>query len=251
MPPDVRLLEAATKDFSPERHRCHSVPLDHTCRLGADVTPTLAVWSDSHGVELAFALGEIAAQKGVSLVELSSSACPPSLGYSPPERTGCADHNSEVLEYLKAHANLRTVILAALAPGSDYAGQYQGAIAALENLGGHVVLEYPTPESTDNVSLPSKLARQLWMRGHFDHVLETRDDYDAQFGTTIALIDRLAKKYEATVVDPRNALCDENVCFSYLDGRVMLFDDQHPSVSAERLNAAQYTGIIVASMAVP
>ena len=58
--PQVVALDDAIRDISPKRASCHSmnaiVPLH--CTLGSDTPATVAIWADSHGAELAYALGE-------------------------------------------------------------------------------------------------------------------------------------------------------------------------------------------------
>ena len=102
-----RAAFAAADDFSPDRKRCHiaqNARRDYrdTCVLGGAV-PSVAVWGDSEGVELARAL----ADQGEDVRQITASACPPSVGYTIAYNRACRDHNADMLLHLKSDPNIR------------------------------------------------------------------------------------------------------------------------------------------------
>jgi hypothetical protein len=80
-------LFAASNDFNPKRYKCHDddgnmISYKENCTFGAPgVAPDTAVWGDSHGAELAVALGKRFEGEGRGVMEITSSACPPVLNY--------------------------------------------------------------------------------------------------------------------------------------------------------------------------
>src|SRR5207248_40977 len=114
--------------------------------------------------ELSYALGEVAKNSGKSLLELSSSSCPPSLDYNPPGWPHCAERNQKVLAFLLANPQIGTIMLTQDIPTDDQHNLdaslpgTEKAIAQLRAAGRTVVLVYPTPRDREN--LPERLARE-------------------------------------------------------------------------------------------
>lgn len=110
-------LRAGALDFSADRQRCHSrgnawIDYDARCIFGSPGAPaSLVVWGDSHGVELARAVGDRAADFRV--VQLTASSCPPALGYTPPDRARCPQANEALIERLSRDTDVKTVVLVA------------------------------------------------------------------------------------------------------------------------------------------
>ena len=88
--PDTVALFAAGEDYNPKRSECHNgddapMPYGDNCIFGAEGNArVLAVWGDSHGTELAYALGSRSRDLRMNVLEITSSACPPALNYAPP-----------------------------------------------------------------------------------------------------------------------------------------------------------------------
>ncbi|MEM7237485.1 MAG: acyltransferase family protein, partial [Pseudomonadota bacterium] len=113
-PGTLALLDSM--EASPRRAACHAKPAaapppGRACHYGAAVAPDWAILGDSHGVELAVALGERLAGQGAALVQFTASGCPPALGYATPVR-GCADWTEARLAWIEANPQIRHVVLA-------------------------------------------------------------------------------------------------------------------------------------------
>lgn len=257
VPGEVQRLASFATDRSPEYQRCHDRTRrrspDKACNLGADVPASIAVWGDSHGIELSYALGEAAARSGKSVRELTASACPPSLNYTPNNARYCAANNERVLNYLLEHSEITTVIFVAMR-GSDnsdvvntvFAGTEE-AVRRLVDAGRQVVVTYPTPRPGTGRDVPTTLARELWFRGQADPILQSRDAYRADFANTISALDALVEKYKLTAIDSSSVFCPGEDCLLLRDGAVMIIDTHHPSLTAQRMVAPLYAGVIAAA----
>lgn len=240
---------AGAKDFSPERGRCHGlkdlvIPYASQCRFGATDSPRHdVVWGDSHGAELALALGERLGRTGGALTQITSSACPPSVGLDLPNRPNCAAHNQATLEALIADAALDRVVLVAryqLYVKHDAAAFEAGlnrAITALTAAGKRVVLVdpypgylYPVPEALSNLS----------RRGGDPATLEQSiDEYRHRNAPALAMLERLGALPGVTRVKTSDALCGDGTCAVIDGGKPLYFDDNHLSMTgARRLVAA-------------
>ena len=252
MPVAVRRLAAAATDISPKRKQCHGAkPGTAGCALGADVRPTIAVWSDSHGVELSFALGEIAKASNRSVLQLSSSGCPPTLNFNPPTRANCDDRNKTILSYLVEHSEISTVIVEASRnddtemyldqtfPGLEF------AISQLRALGKTVVLVYPIPHAPQDV--PQYLARQQWRGGTLAGSIFTLAEFQQGLAQTLARMDQLATQYGLVTIHPTDVYCPEGECKRYLSDVVLYFDNNHPSLSGARLIAPLFASVIASA----
>lgn len=252
LPPEAARLAAFANDISPKRDACHELnrPIDpaEACVLGADVPPSMAVWADSHGVELSYALGEQLAKSGQSVIEFTSSACSPSLHYSPPYRLNCAQHNADVFTYLLAHSAIKTIVIASLVQQDDPVELTQilpgldEAVSALRQAGRTVVLLYPVP-TVDGI-VPVKLARQQWREGKIDPESYPLTTYQQRLPGTLAALDNMVAARKLVAVRPTGLYCPNGTCLTYRDGIVLYFDFHHPTLSAARLLAVDVLAAI-------
>jgi peptidoglycan/LPS O-acetylase OafA/YrhL len=237
---------AATKDFSPDRKRCHlaqNVRREYrdTCVLGG-VTPSMAVWGDSEGVELAKALDD----QGLAVRQITASACPPSVGFTIAYNRACRTHNADMLLHLKSDRRITTVVLVA-----DYRrydeensaamlGGLELSVLDLQASGKRVVLVYPVPvydfDPPSQVGLAMRLGRDPLSVGM------SRARFERDNGRTIAELDAFAQGHDLAVLRPSDVLCDAVRCRVYdPQAGVLYFNGQHLSMSGARLLAAKLT----------
>lgn len=106
--PESLALFAALDDHNPKRASCHNdngKPMSYAdnCVFGSEADDRLlVVWGDSHGAELAYALGQRSAEIGENVMEITSSSCPPALDYAPAARPHCVRHNRATLAAIVA-----------------------------------------------------------------------------------------------------------------------------------------------------
>jgi peptidoglycan/LPS O-acetylase OafA/YrhL len=233
---------------SPQRWRCHNFlvsvrPYTENCTLGAEAPPRMAVWSDSHGVELAAALSERLAPRGESVMQITSSACPPALGYSWSWARLCAEQNQATLAGLIGDANIDTVIFAADLSGyprEDWptlSHGYARAVEAIAAAGKAVVLVYPIPVFDQNA--PDALGLIVARGGNPNDFGRSRAAFEAANREAVRLLDRLRADVGASAVVPALIFCDDRLCHAYLPQHgVLYFNRDHPSMTGARLIAA-------------
>ena len=245
-----RAAFAAADDFSPDRKRCHiaqNARRDYreTCVLGGAV-PSVAVWGDSEGVELARAL----ADQGEGVRQITASACPPSVGYTIAYNRACRDHNADMLLHLKNDPNIRTVILAVNYRRYDdensaaMMGGLELSALDLQAVGKSVVLLYPVPvydfDPPSQVGLALRLGRDPLTVGM------SRARYDQENGQTIAALDAFSQSHNLATLRPSDVLCDAQRCHVYApalkhrsgsatqNAGVLYFNGQHLSMAGAR-----------------
>lgn len=209
-------------DFSPSRSRCHigaGVGRAETfCRLGGD-NPSVVLWGDSHGVEVAQAI----ANAGVPTYAITYSSCSPGLGLRFDDRRLCDEHNASVFEFIRDTPQVSTVVLSARYPEGDTARI--AAIAhtadALLAVGKRVVVIGPVP--TPGYNVPDHLASGG--DAEFSDHGPDRAAFTAFFSPGIG------------VIMPSDTFCSEGICDMVPGGDVLLFDDHHLSMSAAEIFA--------------
>lgn len=240
--PDLLHLADGANQYSPLRQQCHvDVPgdLNHApCVLGAPVAPTTILWGDSHGAELAYALGESAARHHAAIVEATASACVPLTGLSIGPL--CDEHNRRTIAFLKNHPEIKTVVLAAF--WSDPANaRLTGLPAALSHtvdqlraMGRRVIFVRDEPPQTFDV--PRRLvhlAQQGRLQQEEGRTRAAANEMTAYLHPTF----RRLRAEGVTMVDPKDALCRGNRCDIYRDGQSLYIDYHHVSMTGARLVA--------------
>jgi peptidoglycan/LPS O-acetylase OafA/YrhL len=237
---------AAREDFNPRRPECHHylnaiTPYANNCAFGSTgATPSAAMWSDSHGAELVAALGEQMAPAGGAILEITSSACPPAIGYVSMAYPLCSAQNDVTLQGLLKDARISTVYLAAFYSGyarADWPAIAIGlaqSVGALTHAGKHVVLIYPIPVFSHDV--PTALG-VMAQRGEdaagysvawADFAIANRAAFD--------LLDGLRAKFGVDAIHPEQALCHDGRCFAYdQTSGPLYFNRDHMSLAGARL----------------
>ena len=187
---------------------------------------------DSHGVELAQALGE----RGVPVQEITYSSCPPALNLKAKgDRPFCQRHNNQVFDYLVNNASIETVVLAAyygfpLSTSADLQLHLADTANALTAAGKRVVIVGPYVSIDGHVDVPTHLARggdrKVPFEGDGMSVLRQRIGPSVQ------------------VVSPINIFCRDGYCDLIRDGLPLYFDAHHPSMHASRAVARRVLPLI-------
>jgi peptidoglycan/LPS O-acetylase OafA/YrhL len=242
--PIVAELAAKSHDFSPQRDRCHADGLtkqtfDLTCVFGSRASPTVVVFGDSHGADLSVALGETAALREQSVRQVTTSNCPPIVGFISKIRPDCDKYVAATLSAL-SEAAPSTIILTAdyfsYATNKNNTRPWTGLAATVESLqrAGHtVVLLGAMPPHPYRESVPLALAR----RAHFGGVPE---DYRFPIDQALALeietnIKAIASSAGAVYLPLVPYFCpDKHGCLGYIRQTVVYFDDNHLTLSAAR-----------------
>jgi peptidoglycan/LPS O-acetylase OafA/YrhL len=239
--PEVRGLFAAANDFNVRRNVCHydnnsgAATYATNCSFGAQsAKPDTAVWADSHGAELAVVLGDRAKSQSRSVMEITSSGCPPALKFAWSQRPHCPERNQGSLEGLVADSDIRTVIIAANAavypdPQALMSG-LEESVKSLVAVNKAVILVKQIPVMDFDPPQRIGISTVLGI-GISDIGMKTFDQVRRSKSWN-AFLDELATKYAAvTTFDPQTYLCDSNICRAYDDhDGVLYFNPDHLSL---------------------
>lgn len=239
-------------DFSPVRTRCHSdevtkpVPPEESCLLGnSELSSIVAVWGDSHGVELAY---ELATLDRVRVRQLTSSSCPPLLDLTWPDQSRCTARNAHVLQYLSKHSNIRTVVL--VQHFSGYANIDQNVkmaalertVMALRKIERTVVILGPLPFPRINV--PSSMARSAMYGWTGKTIALQTTAYRQTASPIIDGLHRIGNRHDAQVIILGSVLCNKTLCPFAKGGSSIYFDDHHLSLKGANLVAMHILPLI-------
>ncbi len=246
----VKTALAGQKNFSPDRTRCHSyemgnaIPAEKACVLGAKVAPSMAVWSDSHGVELAYALGETQIKLGQSVLQLTSSNCPPTLSFSPATIPNCAEKNRQNLKFIKASPQIEYVILVMSNEHFQRSSppQLAATITALRNSKKKVILVKAFPHAPFNV--PHAAARMAYFEKANQTISSSLKQHRNATSQLDAQIEAIDTGSDFIVIDPASDFCDEQSCKSFRSGEMLYFDDNHPSLFAAGMVAKRIMMVV-------
>ncbi len=244
-PETLRLL-ASADDHNHRQAECHNseireIPYDKNCIFGdTKAPPTAAVWADSHGGELVVALGERLARSGKSIMQITSSACPPALDYQPHDRPLCIAHNRATFERITHDQRISTVVLAAnfiRNSPADWPRLLSGFTRVVEGLrsaGKTVIIVYQIPiqpfDPPIGLGLSNAFGRPLNDYGIKSAVFAAETRNISEF------LDRLSNRTGSIAFRPERVLCDEVVCHAYSESLGSLYyNDEHVNLVGARL----------------
>lgn len=250
---------------SPKRQLCHAsdqnvLSYDKSCAFFERQKTDVAVFGDSHAVELAFALAHELKFRGRGVRQLSYSDCPPSLGFVMKGREGCAAWTENTVSKLINDGEIRTVIvvyriyahlagdpeghypaLGDVPEGAEQDAMWRSFLSILEALtasGKQVIVVTQAPE------LPKHIG-SLIMRQRQDSV-ELEGVQREWWNRRKAVIDnRIADIPDVVqVYDPTDLFCDVKRCLAASNGIPFYFDDDHLSVQGARLVAEEVSLLV-------
>lgn len=238
-PAQVTRMAEAVNDISPKRGACilDSAGGDRPdCVLGAATSPTAALWGDSHGVELAFALGEKLERSGGAIVQRTRASCPPVVGYTVASDPGCRQSNANTLQHLLASHNIKRVYLVAFwaSPAYRQPGMIRmidDTISRLQAAGKQVVLIGPVPRQPFDVPrhLAHATARGTLASARGTNLAKYRDE-------TSWLTSQYPRwtSRNVAIIDPLAALGTGDHSRLSIGGKPAYFDSHHLSLTGAR-----------------
>lgn len=247
-PARVQQLAGAVADVNPRRSSCHAsgnreIAYADACLWGQPAAGQpvreFAVWGDSHGAEIAVALGEALAPRGGRVRQLTTSSCPPAPGLAVPWRQPCQRINESTLAALKADAGLDGVVLVAFFPAGRDARQpeafdagYARAVDELRAAGKRVWLVMPVPDY--DFPLPAALSERVRRGGSVDDQGQPLADYQASHADELRLLHRLASRPGVELLEVSAALCASGRCAVADADGAYYFDKHHLSLRGAR-----------------
>jgi peptidoglycan/LPS O-acetylase OafA/YrhL len=264
-------LDLTSIQHSPMRYQCHAsyhTPLDadQACTFGQS-NPNWAVFGDSHGVELSFALADQLKLINQGVSQHTYSGCPPAFTFSTPAK-GCAEFVKDRVQYLSENESIQNVIIAfrhtahiSTGKGQEkaadnalpkkilldpknatlesareiYKHSMESIISSLQHAGKNVYLLYPIPE------LPTDINKLIIPTTIFDSqapLENTQYPIDSFYQRNIAsikMLDTLRDSFELAAIYPSKVLCDNNYCYAVKNNQAMYFDDNHLSNAGAKL----------------
>lgn len=265
------MISSARTPECTDKPYAYRLERDWYCRLGPEGTPTLFAYGDSHALNILPALEQYADARGVTILFISTSACPPLLGIQAMrgevgvEVHNCRAMNTRIRETVLA-MGIKTVML--MGRWSAYTGN-----DIVPNEFGFIAVDEQAPLDRDSSrrSFEHGLAETI-RQYHADGVRVLLVEDDAQqrvrprdalrrAGRDDAAINALAVTRADHVASQQwvngrlqnagadgwfgvtDALCDE-VCDLVRDGRFLYFDDDHLSASGSALLLPSLTAFL-------
>lgn len=248
--------KAAASDINPNSKECLAGPHnpiapENACRIGElSEVSSVALWGDSHADTLAFELGKALQSEHLAGVEFASMGCIPIVGANRSGIfSGCSSYSQSVLEYLRNHPKLKTVVMLGRYT-ENFVGPYVSekckesihnvatldaspknlilkTVGLLQAMGKHIILVGPVPEI--GCSVPLAL-QKIAIFGGGAQIAVTRKEYLARNEVMLSAINELPDNI--VIVDPAHKLCGElltDMCKYQTDDHVLYSDGNHLS----------------------
>lgn len=240
-PPEVANVLFAEQDRDPRQRECLNTKPEHRgCLYGEPgVEPSLALWGDSHAAAYAVMLGELAAERGQSLLAFTMPSCPPLADWARLHqswRETCRDFQHLALARILDSPSIDTVILSARFagyplndPASGFAAALRQTIQRLRQHGKRVLVVYPIPEPGEH--LPLALGRALEAGEPLHERTQPIAEFRRSFAPVIEFLDELVETEGIDAIQPSQVLCDDQECVFYRDGIVNYYDEHHLSLT--------------------
>ncbi|MGB7372757.1 acyltransferase family protein [Pontixanthobacter sp.] len=226
-------------DISPARSACITDEISGhwpDCTLGADTPPSAVIWGDSHGMEMAWVLGQTYAVRGASIAQRTRASCAPALGYDDARDPKCRLFNEAVLAEIEASRSVQTVYLTAFWAREGYRDAavdqlVDDTITRLQSAGKAVILIGPVPPQ------PASVPRRLALRGA-NAQTASRAEFEAQ---TDWFTGRFAKwrARGVNIIEPARVLVRGDTTIIVEDGQPLYFDSHHLSLTGAKRVLAQ------------
>jgi peptidoglycan/LPS O-acetylase OafA/YrhL len=235
---------------SPVRSQCHTdgiefLRAEESCTYFLDAA-SIAVYGDSHAVELAWSVAKIARTKGLGVRHMSFSGCSP---YPVEGKTpGCSNWNNHTVDYLVSTKQIDVVIMShrmAKHVGGDHLSsasefneisaqhadkvmrQYEDTIMTLIDAGKRVVIVKQAPELKRTFS---EVLSSYLRFGYSDDLVISTDitSWRARYEKIDNVLNNLPS--QVIVVDPADIFCEHDTCFSAIGGLPAYYDTHHMSL---------------------
>lgn len=235
-----------------------------TCRLGNSPQPaTVIIWGDSHAPTFGKAIQGSAQENNASGVLTYNNACPPLLDVNVDPQRGdipCFTYNNMVIQYLKEHPEIKSVILASrltlYLEGSTYKleeGQgprlfdinkslgnqpiqevifsegLERTLNALHTMGKNIYVITPIPEIGYDVPSANYIAQRTG-RDINAIISPSLDEFLERTERTRNILYFAKEKYGIQLIEPWTMLCNTSGCKVSLDDMPLYRDDDHLSI---------------------
>lgn len=248
---DGRLLPVGPKQFvadtvkvSPKREECH-FPLkndfaERTVCSYFGSTKSIAVFGNSHSVELAYGIAELLRESKIGVVHHTMSGCEHNYGLSNlnEKQSICAIWEASVVHDLKVDETITTVVVSFR--NEAYLNNLDAQTALVDMLNELIsankevilVLQAPMPKMHINSYI-----RKYVFNNEANVKGRTLDEWETLYSAKHDLMKKLP--VEVKVYDPSDVFCDGRDCYVVKDGLALFFDDDHMSVGGAKIVAKE------------
>ncbi|SAL65500.1 acyltransferase 3 [Caballeronia choica] len=260
LPPYLRAASTAMKSEGPRSYECQR-DVDGTkhspgdfCGLGgmaSSASPTMMLWGDSFSNMVQPVVDGVSAETHVPGIVATLGGCPPFRGKVFPGSgaevfPGCERYANFAFDHFNRTPSIKLVVVAG--DWQRYEPTYEGNVlkniaTVLAGRGGKMVLVTAVPNPRGD--LPRVWARMQVAAGHEipDMTIPRSEQADiVERGKQIAAIARQVGN--VTLVDPFDALCDQQTCFTVKDGVGLYKDTDHLTQDGVRLLAPRLSSAI-------
>lgn len=260
LPPYLRAASTAMKSEGPRSYECQR-DVDGTkhspgdfCSLGgmeSSANPTMMLWGDSFSNMVQPVVDGVSAETHVPGIVATLGGCPPFRGKAFPGSgaevfPGCERYANFAFDYFKRTPSIKLVVVAG--DWQRYEPNYEGNVlkdiaVVLADRGGKMVLVTAVPNPRGD--LPREWARMQVAAGHEiqDVTIPRSAQADiVERGNQIADIARQVGN--VTLVDPFDALCNQQTCFTVKDGVGLYKDTDHLTQDGVKLLAPRLSSAI-------
>jgi len=225
----------ATASRSPLRERCHvekTIPPPKESCVIFGGQPTVAVYGNSHGVELSYALAEELKKNNKSVMQFTISGCPATFQRNALEH--CTSFYQDRLKFILETESLNDVIIAYRAEkgGKEAALSIMNLANYFSDHGKNVTLVIQAPTLPRHIS---KYIRHVAAKNLQAIPARPRKDWMKINSAVYNIIEGLNDTIK--VVDLADAYCDISNCYAILNGEALYFDDNHISLHGARMSA--------------
>ena len=229
------LLVASTSP-SPLRKTCHysqerQIPVGDSC-VYFDGNPSVAIYGNSHGVEVAYAVAKSLKDRKQAIIHFTVSGCP--VIFNQKSGVYCQNFYTDRLNYILQNEAIHTVVLSFRIEndGSAAAASLVDLANFLSSSGKKVILVLQAPTLSHDVSIDIRTAiskKSSTVAGR------TRSEWTLISSSIYTNSRRLDKAVK--VLDPADTFCADTMCHSILDGKAMYFDNNHMSLAGAEMLA--------------
>ena len=253
-------VQLQTASSSPMRDKCHTGGADYlrapdACEYFKGDT-TVAVFGDSHTVELAYALAKKIEPENMKVKHFSFSACVPSFGeHYQGKLKSCSDWTNETVQYIAKNQEIKFVVVSYRIHAALFGdhkdsypelpesvnederlmrwNSYVNTLKYLSDHGKNVILILQAPE------LPKSIIRMV------ANVKESKLDlpgvgYNWWNKRTEYVQKNLNQlPTDIVIIDPSVDFCDANQCYAVKNNISLYFDDDHMSVKGADIISAR------------
>ena len=247
LPITPKQIIANTAYASPMRDGCH-FPLEkdfekrNVCKYFQDER-MIAVFGNSHSVELAYAMALILKDLGLGVEHHTMSGCEHNFGLTNlnDQQQICADWESSVVEKIKLDASIKSIVVSYR--NETYLNEKRKALANMldvlvkSNKEVVLVLQAPLPKMHINSHIrKSVFNSKSNVKGH------TKEEWFKIYNAKVDLLKEISKKVK--VYDPTDVFCDQLDCYVVKSGVALYFDDDHMSVKGSEMVAQEVLKLI-------